>query len=199
MLPAMLPAMPSRFGRLFAKPASRDDARGGRFVVVIECLLNQNARDRGAAAYSAVNDAVVALCVRHGVGLLQLPCPEIRFLGPDRARPPGVRIRDRLDTPAGRQCCREISDEVVDRVHGYLEHGVELVAILGGNPESPGCAVHPVASGAEAPDARSGILMQTLAEALEAASIRVPFRGIRDCRPEWLEADLRWLEERFRP
>ena len=60
MLPAMLPAMPSRFGRLFAKPASRDDARGGRFVVVIECLLNQNARDRGAAAYPAVNPEVVA-------------------------------------------------------------------------------------------------------------------------------------------
>lgn len=195
----MLPSISSRFGHLFAKPAAPDDARGGRFVVVIECLLNQNARDRGAAAYPAVNDAVVALCVRHGVGLLQLPCPEIRFLGPDRARPPGVRIRDRLDTPAGRRCCREISDEVVDRVRGYLEQGVELIAILGGNPESPGCAVHTRAGGGEAPDARSGILMQTLAEALEAASIRMPFRGIRDCRPEWLEEDLRWLEERFRP
>jgi predicted secreted protein len=190
---------PFRPGGLFGKPSVRDDARGGRFVVVIECLLNQNARDRGAAAYPALNDAVLALCARHGVGLLQLPCPEIRCLGPDRARPPGVRIRDRLDTPAGRQCCREISDEVVERVRGYLAQGVELLAILGGNPESPGCAVHPAASGGEAPDGRSGILMQTLAEALEAASIRVPFRGIRDCRPEWLEADLRWLEERFRP
>ncbi len=175
---------------------SPSDARGKRFVAVIECLLNQNARDRGAAAFPAVNAAVLELCVRHDVGLLQIPCPEIRLLGPCRERPPGTSIRSCLDAPAGRQCCREISEVVVKRVRDYLEQGVALLAILGGNPESPGCAVHPETGQAQL-NATSGILMQTLAEVLGAASIQVPFRGIRDYRSDLLAADLHWLEQRF--
>ncbi len=179
------------------RPAARD-ARGKRFVAVIECILNQNARDQGAANSPAVNAAVLALCARHGVGLLQMPCPEIRALGPKRERPAGTGIRECLDTPSGRQCCRDIGDEVVARVRGYLDQGVELLAILGGNPESPGCAVHLSAPGEDRLEADSGILMQALAEALAAASIHVPFQGMRDCRAEFLEEDLRWLEGLFR-
>ena len=183
------------------RPA-REDARGKRFVAVIECLLNQNARDRDTAAYPALNSAVLALCEKHGVGLLQIPCPEIRLLGLNRDRPPGASIRACLETGEGQRCCREISEEIVVRMRAYLDQGVELLAVLGGNPESPGCAVHASASVCiSAPeqvlDARSGILMQTLAEAMQAASIRAPLRGIRDYRPDLLEADLRWLEQRF--
>lgn len=179
------------------RPATRD-ARGGRFVAVIECILNQNARDQGAAVSPAVNAAVLALCARHGVGLLQMPCPEIRALGPNRERPAGTGIRENLDTPSGRRCCRDISEEVVARVREYLDQGVELLAILGGNPLSPGCAVHPSASGKGHLDASSGILMRELADALEAASISVPFRGIRDGNAEQMEEDLHWLEGLFR-
>lgn len=176
---------------------AREDARGKRFVAVIECLLNQNARDRGAAAYPALNPTVLALCEKHGVGLLQIPCPEIRLLGLNRDRPPGTSIRACLETPEGRRCCREISGEIVVRMRDYLDQGVELLAVLGGNPESPGCAVHASATPVQSLDARSGILMQTLAEAMQAASIQAPMRGIRDYRLELLEADLRWLEQRF--
>lgn len=177
--------------------ATRGDARGKRFVAVIECILNQNARDRGAAIYPSVNAAVLELCARHGVGLLQMPCPEIRALGPNRERPAGTRIRDSLESEPGRQCCRAISDEVVARVSAYQEQGVELLAILGGNPESPGCAVHPAPSGEGCLDARSGILMQELERALASASIQAPFRGIRDSSPALLAEDLRWLEGVF--
>lgn len=179
-------------GRL--RPPGRD-GRGGRFVAVIECLLNQNARDRGAASFAALNPEVVGLCQRHGVGLLQIPCPEIRHLGFDRCRPPGASIRSCMETPAGRECCLEISREVVARMRDYLDAGVRLLAVLGGNPESPGCAVHPAPG--QGLDGRSGILMQALAEAMAEASIHVPVHGIRDCRPDWLEADLRWLERLF--
>lgn len=193
----------TRSGSLFSAMLSRlriaeDDARGKRFVAVIECILNQNARDHGAAVYPAANAAVLELCARHGVGLLQMACPEIRALGFKRERPAGTRIRDCLDTPSGRQSCRAIADEVVERVSTYLEQGVELLAILGGNPESPGCAVHPSASNKGCLDASSGILMRELADTLAAASIHVPFRGIRDGSPALLAEDLRWLEALFR-
>ena len=184
-------------GILHRLRAERRDARGGRCVAVIECILNQNARDRGAAAYPALNAAVVALCARYGVGMLQIPCPEIRALGPARARPAGVGIRDCMDSPAGWRACREIGEDLARRVREYLDQGVELLAVLGGNPESPGCAVHPSACVDGNLDTASGILMQTLSEAFAAADIRVPFRGMRDCREDWLAEDLHWLEQLF--
>jgi hypothetical protein len=48
----------------------RQDVRGKRYIAVIECLLNQNARDSGAARYAAFNPGVLALCARYRVGLL---------------------------------------------------------------------------------------------------------------------------------
>ncbi len=174
------------------------DGRGRRLVLVIECLLNQNARDLGAARYPGLNAAVVALCARHGAGILQMPCPEIRLLGPGRVRPPGVGLRDSVDSPAGRLCCGEISREVMQRVLAYREAGVRLVAVLGGNPESPGCAVRADVGGEGALPPASGLLMRALAKDFAAAGIDAPFRGIRDSRPDWMEADLAWLEERLR-
>lgn len=167
------------------------DGRGRRLVLAIECLLNQNARDLGAARYAGLNEAVVALCARHGVGILQMPCPEIRLLGPDRGRPPGVSLRESVDSPAGRRCCAEISREILERLLAYRAAGVRLVAVLGGNPESPGCAVRGDLGGEAPPPPASGVLMRALAEALAAA-------GIRDSRPDWLEADLAWLEQHLR-
>jgi predicted secreted protein len=57
------------------------DRRSRRIVAVIECVLNQNARDAGAASYPALNKAILTLCMRYDVGIVQIPCPEMRFLG----------------------------------------------------------------------------------------------------------------------
>lgn len=39
-----------------------DESRSRRMVVVIECILNQNARDQGAARFPAMNTGVVVRC-----------------------------------------------------------------------------------------------------------------------------------------
>jgi hypothetical protein len=43
------------------------DQRSQRLVAVIECALNQNARDAGAASYPALNKALLTLCMRYDV------------------------------------------------------------------------------------------------------------------------------------
>ncbi len=55
------------------KPERPVDGRGRRIVAVIECLLNQNARDAGAANSAAMTWDLVSLCREHDVGLLQMP------------------------------------------------------------------------------------------------------------------------------
>ncbi|MCP5277642.1 MAG: hypothetical protein H6935_04685 [Thiobacillus sp.] len=170
------------------------DKRGGRLVAVIECMLNQNARDAGAATCPSMNGDVVELCREHGVGILQMPCPEVSCLGINRTRTAGQSIRGLLDTDSGRHCCRTIAMETANRLEMYDRAGYRVLAVLGGNVQSPGCAVH----GHEQdllPE--SGILMQELHAELRKRGLQTPFRGMRDASPELLAEDLRWLRSLF--
>ena len=130
---------------------------------MIECILNQNARDAGAASSPAINLPILELCNEYNIGMLQIPCPEIRFLGFARKRQKGQSIRDALDTPEGRRCCREISIEIADRIQVYIAQGYQLLSVLAGNPESPGCAVH---YNGDKLSSISGILMKELFDEL---------------------------------
>jgi predicted secreted protein len=170
------------------------DKRSRRVIVVIECILNQNARDDGAAAFPVADWAVLRLCEAYEVGVLQMPCPEMAFLGLPRKRPPGKSLRAALDTDEGRKCCRRISVTIVDRVQEYVRQGYQILAILGGNPDSPGCAVHVGLLGLLP---TSGVLMCELQDELRQRTLEVPFRGIRDSDPGMMAEDIRWLEGVF--
>ncbi len=170
------------------------DSRGCRFVAVIECILNQNARDAGAARSPAINLPILELCNKYDVGILQIPCPEIRFLGFARKRQKGKSIRDALDTPEGRRCCREISIEIADRIQVYIAQGYQLLSVLAGNPESPGCAVH---YNGDKLSSISGILMKELFDELNNRHIDVPFKGIRDFNSKLLSEDIEWVRTTF--
>nr|NJM02120.1 hypothetical protein [Desulfobacula sp.] len=164
-------------------------------MLVIECILNQNARDLGAATYPSMNFEVIGLCMKYHVGMVQIPCPEIACLGFLRKREPGKSIRDALDTEFGRECCRKLARIVGDRVKMYIDNGNRVLAVLGGNPESPGCAVqYKMENSDNGISEKSGIFMQALFWELSQKHIYLPFIGIRDCRPEWLESDLHSLE-----
>ena len=112
--------------------ASERDARGRRLVAVRECILNQNARDEGAAASAAMNLDVLRLCNKYEVGILQMPCPEIALSGFAREGPSGKSIRDALNTDEGRKCCGRISVGIADRLEEYVRKDYEVLAILGG-------------------------------------------------------------------
>jgi predicted secreted protein len=180
---------------LFSGRRPRPDARGRKIVALIECHLNQNARDSGAARYPAVNHTVLDRIRESNSGVLQLPCPEMHCLGLARERPKGMSLREAMDTPDSRARCRDLAREVTDRIEDYVRNGVEIVAILGGDVESPGCAVH---NGADGLDPSSGVFVQELAAELQSRGLDVPFRGIRESCPEAFERDLSWLSERLR-
>ncbi|MFZ0790564.1 MAG: hypothetical protein WAM94_13200 [Chromatiaceae bacterium] len=172
-----------------------EDGRSRRIVVVIECVLNQNARDPGAATFPAMSKAVVRLCAAHDVGIVQIPCPEMAYLGLQRRRPKGTSIREALDTPGGRECCARLAEQLADRLFGYVASGYRVLAVLGGNAQSPGCAVVAGSSGRLA--TASGILMQALESAFAERQLAIPFRGIRDLDPKLEREDLDWLIARL--
>jgi predicted secreted protein len=176
------------------KPERPVDGRGRRIVAVIECLLNQNARDAGAANSAAMTWDLVSLCREHDVGLLQMPCPEVTCLGLDRARQPGQSIHALMLTQANRQACATIGVGVADRIETYVRSGYRVLAVLGGNPQSPGCAVHQD-GGALLPP--SGVLMIELQAELRRRGLEIPFRGMRDGNADLLAEDLHWLRTVF--
>jgi predicted secreted protein len=170
------------------------DARGQRIVAVIECILNQNARDGGAASFPALNERVLSMCAGHDVGIVQMPCPERECLGPRRERPPGATIRRALETPEARRRCTNLATAMADRLCDYERSGCAVLGILGGNPESPGCAVH---AGPAGLSEASGVFMLELERALRQRGMDVPFRGIRDADAEQERQDVDWLERRI--
>lgn len=167
------------------------DARSRRFVAVIECLLNQNARDEGAACSPAMDFQLLQLCHRHHVGLLQMPCPEIHLLGLARTRDAGQTIRDALRTDSCASRCAALAADIANRIENYLDRGYELIAVLGGNPESPGCAIH---NGADGLYERSGILMKHLQNELQRRGHAALFKAIRDHDPVMHQHDLESFE-----
>ena len=177
------------------RPPVARDCRSGRFVAVIDCVLNQNVRDRGAASFPAMNFELLQLCHAQGIGVMQMPCPEVSALGLKRERPAGMTVRQALDTDAGRLCCANLAASVATQMQILVDEGFTLVAVLGGNPRSPGCAVHAV-QGRLTDD--SGLFMLALQAELSQRGIEVPFRGVRDTSSAMLADDLQWFRNLLR-
>lgn len=168
------------------------DSRSRKFVLAIECILNQNARIAGAAAWPAMNWELLRLCRKHDAGVVQIPCPEMACLGWARPVPSGKNLLDALACEEGRAGCRKLAIEMADRVQDYMKNGYRPLAVLGGNPKSPGCAVHHQGEGLAG---NSGVFMQEFHDELRGRGIEVPFRGIRDYDPALMAEDMAWLEE----
>ena len=159
-------------------------------MAVIECTVNQNVRDAGAANAAALCWQALELCHQHGTGLMVMPCPEIACLGASRQRPPGVSIGEAMRTRRCRQGVAALAVEVADRVQASLDAGTAVLAVLGGNERSPGCAVHDTTS---SPEAEVGVFINALRAELQRRGLEIPFRGLRDADPAQLAEDLAWL------
>jgi predicted secreted protein len=134
--------------------------RGGDIVLVAHCVLNANARVEGLAGYEGVHPLVAELAAR-GLGIVQLPCPEVSAEG--CARPP--RPREYYDTLAFRALCDEIVADTLVLVERYREAGTRVVLYVGVEG-SPSCGV--------------GMTNVTADEAT-GTTVRVPGCGVLAC------------------
>ena len=176
---------------------SKTDQRSGRLVFLIECLMNQNARDIGAAESPAFTQELIELMVDAEIGMVQIPCPEIACLGFERLRSSGQSIRQALETPEASACCQSLAIATAERIHSYVNQGFEVLAVLGGNEQSPGCAVHTAIDSELQLTDRSGVFMKMVAEELAQRGLQIRFHGIRDADSELLIEDLEWMRDRI--
>ena len=185
------------------------DARSGRIVLVANCLLNANNKVYEFARYPGMFRGVVDLLNEYGIGVLQMPCPEVLHMGNQR----WWNSRNLYDNAGYRKLCRSLSAQLADYLENYRVVGYEVTAILtcdgspscgitrssycedwGGRPkEVPGTLVD-----------QPGIFMEELIRELHARELPVPeiFGLMMDDRSlsneEIMNAFAHWLRQKMK-
>jgi predicted secreted protein len=108
--------------------------RSRKIIVASHCVLNQNTVIPDEARSPGMMKSAVDWIAEQGWGIVQLPCPEFTFLGPDR---PGM-TREQYDTPVYRRHCRTLLQPVVEQLEVYQVHGYSIVGGMG-IANSPSC------------------------------------------------------------
>jgi predicted secreted protein len=158
------------------------DRRSKRVVLVLHCLLNQNARIGGCAYFPGAMGEAARAVVDSAVGILQMPCPELHCLGLDRAgrMRDGVDmgIREALLQGEGEKACRSLVRHVMNDVSEYCRHGFRVIGVIG-NDGSPACGVD-ITHYVDGERPGVGAFMMMLREELEKLGLHVPFVALRD-------------------
>ncbi len=100
--------------------------------VIAHCLVNPNVRLKGLKSHSSPDITG---------SLIQLPCPEIIYLGPKRWE----ITSEQLDIPNYRRFCRRILQPTADIIQVLYEsgHSIRLVGVRG----SPSCGTLTTSTG----------------------------------------------------
>jgi predicted secreted protein len=154
------------------------DRRSRKVAFLSHCLINQNSKVQGFATFPGMVTPLVKILERHGIGIVQVPCPEERELG--IGRPVGDDSKQGYDTPSYRKTCSRIAEETVRRIRDYQENGYRVSCILGvdGSP-SCGVSITPVRKGAKTvPSPEKGIFFEALLERMGRERIDIPVIGI---------------------
>lgn len=135
------------------------DKRSKRLALVAHCILNQNARVSGLAKRAGIIREVINAFIRNGVGVIQMPCPELAYAGLTRA----PKTREQYDNSEFRSLCGRIAEELAGQIGEYERHGIKLKVVVGVRG-SPSCGVE-----------NSGILIEELRSALGKIGVSAPF------------------------
>ena len=162
------------------------DGRSRKVAFLAHCLLNQNAISDGTAVRPAGFPEMVSYLLEHGVGIVQLPCPELLCLGLDRGDPQGAerpvvventRIRRAMaQAEPSRRLARLVADTMAQLLE-YRRYGFQVVGILGAN-RSPCCGVDTTSQDdQEVPG--MGVFLEALSRRLEEVGWQIPMVGFR--------------------
>jgi predicted secreted protein len=106
--------------------AKVNDSRGRRVIFVSHCVLNQNAKVHGIANYQGTIREVVDILLENDVGIFQMPCPEMSYLGAMR----WGYVKAQYDTPMFRRHCNLIAKQVVDQVEEYRRANYQILGFI---------------------------------------------------------------------
>jgi predicted secreted protein len=129
------------------------DERSKRVVFVAHCILNENTRYFGGAFRKGCIDEIVDELQRHGIGIIQMKCPEQKAWGGLSKKymwqPIGSKDKFFYKLKGvflpffiwnTNRIYQKIAKEIVAEIKDYLESGFEVLGIMG-IAGSPSCGV----------------------------------------------------------
>jgi predicted secreted protein len=158
--------------------------RRQQVAFVCHCILNQSTRAwwgaGGAKREKGMVSEVVSTLMSHGVGMVQIDCPEFSLYG--NPRPP--RSRDEYDTPEFRRRCREIAASACDAMENLKEKGrdprVDVIAVVGVE-NSPSCGVEwttRTIDGESRASRGRGLLIEAVEDEMRQRGLDAPLIGV---------------------
>jgi len=112
------------------------DKRSGKIVVVSHCMLNVHSLEDNLAIYPGLEKEVVELLMKKGVGIYQIPCPEIELSSIFRKALP----KESYEHPKIRKSYRKLAEEITQTLSAYTKKGYKISAVLGAEG-SPTCGM----------------------------------------------------------
>ena len=112
------------------------DKRSGSLVVVSHCILNVHSLEDDLAIYPGLEEEVVQILTRKGVGIYQIPCPEVELAGIFRKALP----KDSYDHPKIRKFYRKLATDITQTLRWYIKKGYTIPVIIGAEG-SPTCGI----------------------------------------------------------
>lgn len=182
------------------------DKRSGKIVVVSHCILNVHSLEDGLAIYPGLEEDVIKILIEKGVGIFQIPCPEMAIMGIHRLPMP----KDPYEHPKIRSRYRDLATSIVKHLKWFREKGYEIVAVIGAEG-SPTCGISKVGKWRD-PSKRGrfpddvifvegmGVFMEELMKLLDSEDIHpiwigIPGKSIRSIDPDSFERTLKELDE----
>jgi predicted secreted protein len=172
------------------------DKRSGRFVVVSHCIMNVHSLEDELAIYPGLEREVVELLVEKGVGIYQIPCPEVELSGIFRKALP----KDSYEHPKIKAFYREMAQDICKTLKWYVKKGYEIVAVIGAEA-SPTCGIDFVGRWKEDAEGKKvfpkdvefitgrGVFMEEFKIALDHIGVHpewvgIPGKSLRSRQPE---------------
>ena len=91
--------------------------KGKKIAIVSHCILNQNSVVNGLERAEGAFNEVVEILLKNNYGIIQLPCPELIYLGIDREG----KTKEEYDTKEYRKLCRELLKPIIKYLQEYIK------------------------------------------------------------------------------
>ncbi|MEA2097379.1 MAG: hypothetical protein U9P73_11915 [Candidatus Cloacimonadota bacterium] len=102
------------------------DNRSEKIIFLSHCCLNQNAKVRGIASYPGAITPLISMLLEEGIGIIQMPCPEMIYLGNMR----WGQVKDQYNNPMFKRHCKRIVETVIDQAENYIQCGYQIVGFV---------------------------------------------------------------------
>lgn len=168
--------------------------RNKKMILLCHCILNCNSKVDGCSTYSGAMPEVINAIIDNGIGILQLPCPELTMYGVKR----WGHVKDQFDNPYYRKHCRKLFLPYIEQLQDYMKNDYKIIGLLGIDG-SPSCGISKTCTGkwggelSENPDIvrtlnsveiteSKGVFIEEAEAILGAHSIKLPFMGIDEAK-----------------